>query len=117
MPIIKNLEKDLTISGDDKLLGSDGVDGSTRNYLVSDLANFIQTEGVTYKHHQNNTSDTWTIQHDLNLQDYLPHVNIKLSGGGSFDNVQAMGLVTYVDKNTLRINLADPASGYAYIKK
>lgn len=117
MPRIKNLEKDLTIHGNDKLLGSDGQDGSTKNYLVSDLANFIVAEGGSFKHHQNNASDTWTITHNLNLDDYLPHVNIKLSGGGTFDNVQAMGVVTFIDKNTLRINLADPASGYAYIKK
>ena len=41
MPRIKNIERDFTIHGNDKVLGSDGQDGSTKNYLVSDLANFI----------------------------------------------------------------------------
>jgi hypothetical protein len=47
----------------------------------------------------------------------LPHVNIKLSGGGTFNNVQAMGVVTYVTKDQLTISLADAHSGYAYILK
>ena len=33
------------------------------------------------------------------------------------NNVTLNKHVTYIDKNTLGINLADPASGYAYIKK
>jgi|TARA_R100000458_G_C8262665_1_gene238041 hypothetical protein len=115
MPRINKIQNDATITGDDKLLGSD-VSGATRNFKLSDVADFCNTGG-SYKHHQNNAATTWTITHNLNLEDYLPHVNIKVSGGGTYNNVQAMGIVTYVNKNELTINLVDPASGYAYIKK
>ena len=40
-----------------------------------------------------------------------------LSGGGTYANVQAQGVVTYVNNNSLKINLAKSESGYAYIKK
>ena len=115
MPRINKIQNDATITGDDKLLGSD-VSGATRNFKLSDVADFCNLGG-SYKHHQNNAATTWTVTHNLNLEDYLPHVNIKVSGGGTYNNVQAMGIVTYVNKNELTINLVDPASGYAYIKK
>jgi len=115
MPRINKLTTDTTLTGDDKLLGSD-VSGATRNYKLSDVADFCNTGG-SYQHHQNSASQTWTITHNLNLTDYLPHVNVKLSGGATYNNVQAMGIVTYVNKNQLTINFIDQKSGYAYIKK
>jgi len=116
MPRISKYELDGSLSDNDKLLGSDEA-GNTKNFKLKDVANFVAESGGVFKHHQNNTSATWTITHNLDLEDYLPHVNIKLSGGGSFNNVQAMGIVTYVNKNQLTISFADPTSGYAYIKK
>ena len=116
MPRINKLTTDTTLTGDDKLLGSD-VSGATRNYKLSDVANFVQAEGGVFKHHQNSAAQTWTITHNLNLVDYLPHVNVKLSGGSTYNNVQAMGIVTYVNQNQLTINFLDQKSGYAYIKK
>ncbi len=117
MPRIQNLPNDASISANDKLLGTD-VDGTTKNYLISDVTTFVANNMTTqYKHHQNNAATTWSITHNLDLEDYLPCVSIKLSGGGSFANIQAMGVVTYVNKNQLTISLANAASGYAYIKK
>jgi hypothetical protein len=116
MPKINQIQKDLTLSNNDKLLGSD-ESGATRNYTMKQVADFVSTLGQSYKHHQNNASTTWSIQHDLNLVDYLPQVNIKLSGGGTYNNVQALGVVTYVDKDNLTITLVDAASGYAYLTK
>ena len=51
MPRIETFEKDNTITGNDKLLGTD-VSGATKNYLVSDLSTFINKQ--QYVHHQNN---------------------------------------------------------------
>ena len=116
MPRISRYANDTSISDNDKLLGSDEA-GNTKNFRVSDLSNFFAESTGIFKHHQNNTAATWTITHNLDLEDYLPHVNVKLSGGGTYNNVQAMGIVTYVNKNQLTINFADPTSGYAYIKK
>ena len=116
MPRITNIQKDLTLSKDDKLLGSDKT-GATRNYSLEDIATFVESENSSvYKHHQNNAATTWTITHNLDLADYLPIVNIKLSGGGTYNNVQAMGVVTYLTKDSLKIELADAASGYAFLK-
>ena len=116
MPKINQIQNDLELNAEDKLLGSD-VSGETRNYTMSQVADFVAGLGQVYKHHQNNASTTWSINHNLNLSDYLPQVNIKLSGGGTFNNVQALGVVTYVDKDNLTISLADAASGYAYLSK
>jgi hypothetical protein len=118
MPRIKNIQLDSALTSNDKLLGSDSS-GATRNFSLDQVATYIKTSQDTntvYKHHQNNAATTWTITHNLDLADYLPHVNIKLSGGGTYNNIQAMGVVTYVSKDQLTIGLADSASGYAYIK-
>ena len=114
MPKIKNIERDLAIQANDKLLGTD-VSGATKNYLISDVADFIKASGLAHKHHQVNASPEWSITHNLNLEDYLPNVTIKMSGGVLINNIQALGLVTYVDKDTLKINLLNAESGYAYI--
>jgi len=117
MPRINKLTTDTTLTGDDKLLGSDSS-GATRNYTLEQITNFVIEEGTdSYKHHQNSASAEWVITHNLNLTDYLPSVTIKLSGGGTYANVQAQGVVTYVNNNSLKINLAKSESGYAYIKK
>ena len=47
MPRINKLTTDTTLTGDDKLLGSD-VSGATRNYKLSDVANFVQAEGGVF---------------------------------------------------------------------
>ncbi len=116
MPKIKNIERDLVIQANDKLLGTD-ISGATKNYLVQDIAAFINASaaGQSHKHHQNNASTEWTISHGLGLADYLPNVTIKMSGGVLINNIQALGLVTYVDKDTLKINLLNAESGYAYV--
>ena len=116
MPRIQNIEDDATLSNNDKLLGSDST-GATRNFPLPALAEFLVTGTSAFKHHQNNASATWTITHNLDLEHYLPHVNIKLSGGATYNNVQAMGIVTYITKDKLKIEFLDNRSGYAYIKK
>ena len=116
MPKMQRYGQDGDVTNSDILLGQDSS-GETKTYTVSSLTSFIQSNAGVFKHHQNNASNTWTINHNLDIPDYLPLVNIKVSGGGSFNNVQAMGVVTYLTKDSLKIELADPASGYAYIKK
>ena len=65
-----------------------------------------------HTHHQNNASDTWTINHNLNK---FPAVTIKFSTGATYTNVGAFAGVQYTDENNLTINLAAAQSGYAYI--
>jgi hypothetical protein len=125
MARISKYTQDTSVSGTDKLLGSDSG-GSTKNFSIESLSNFFAGNAGVYKHHQNNSATSWGVTdgsggfwivHDLNLEDYLPNVTLKMSTGVVYTNVQGMGLVTYVDKNKLRIQFAAAESGYAYIKK
>jgi len=116
MPRIKNIQTDNTIHADDKVLGSD-VTGVTRNFKISDIAAYVETanSGI-FKHHQNAAASTWTITHNLNLENYLPNISITI-GSGTYQNVQATGIVTYVNKNELTISFSSDQTGFAYVKK
>ena len=46
----------------------------------------------------------------------MKQINVKLSGGGTYNNVQAMGVVTYLTKDSLKIEFSTANSGYAYLK-
>ena len=116
MARIKNFELDSNITDTDKLLGTD-ESGNTKNYKLKDLSNFFAVSAGVFKHHQNSAAAEWTINHDLDLADYLPHVTVKMSGGAVYPNIQGMGMVTYVDKDNLKINFVGVHSGYAYLKK
>ena len=116
MARINSYGLDANITDNDKLLGSD-ESGNTKNFSISSLKTFFESNTGVKKHHQNNASATWTITHNLDLADYLPCVNVKLSGGATFNNVQAMGIVTYLTKDSLKIEFLSAKSGYAYLKK
>jgi hypothetical protein len=88
--------------------------GQTLKY-DSSLSKWVN-KTTEYKHNQNNAAETWTITHNLGLESYLPSVSIILSGGASYDNVQALGIVEYINENELTINFLSAKSGYAYIK-
>ena len=112
MARLKSYQKDTSISADDKVIGSDST-GVTRNYLISDLANFIHGEGGTYVHTQNSASTTWTINHNLGR---FPSVSIKFSSSDNvYTNVQAFAGVVYNSNNQITINLAAAESGFAYL--
>jgi len=68
---------------------------------------------INYTHHQNNASNTWTINHNLGK---FPSVSIKFSSSDSvYANVGAFAGVSYTNENNLTINLAAAESGYAYL--
>tara|TARA_Y100000401_G_scaffold117536_1_gene126945 strand:- start:1419 stop:1769 length:351 start_codon:yes stop_codon:yes gene_type:complete len=116
MPRIKNIQKDLTLTSEDKLLGSD-KDGATRNYSLGDIAKFVEDNSAgVFKHVQTNAAATWTVTHNLDLNNYLPNVTVKISGG-TYANVQATGIVTYVNNNELTIAFSSAQAGLAYIRK
>lgn len=116
MPRIKNIQKDSALTKDDKLLGSDET-GSTRNFTLGDIATFVESENSgTHKHHQNTSAATWTITHNLDLENYLPAVSVKIATG-TYNNIQATGIVTYVNKNELTISFSTSQTGFAYLRK
>ena len=113
MPRIKNIEKDGTITENDKLLGTD-VSGETKNYLVKDLATFFKSSQFVFN--QQNASASWgtdgIITHNLNK---FPSVVIKFSSSPEYTNVSALGGVQYLDENRIKITLAAAESGFAYL--
>mgnify|MGYP007063333750 CR=1 FL=1 len=116
MPRISKFQLDGSISETDKLLGSD-ESGNTRNFKIKDLENYFAESAGVYKHYQSSAASEWVITHNLDLENYLPHVSVKMSGGAIYTNIQSMGMVTYVDKDNLKINFIGDHTGYAYIKK
>jgi len=68
MPKIKIIERDPTVTGDDKVLGTD-VSGVTRNYLVSDIVSFgnLGTIGFTTVTH---VGGTHTIDLNVSANNY-----------------------------------------------
>ena len=99
---------------------------SLNNFSIESLSNYFAENAGVHKHHQNNAATSWgssdgsggyKITHNLDLENYLPNVTLKMSGGAVYANAQGLGLVTYVDENSLRIQFSAAESGYAYIKK
>lgn len=118
MPRIVNYEKDTTINDEDKVIGSD-QNGATKNFTLADIKTYVNTgasESGAYKHTQTSASATWTVNHNLDLENFLPSVTLKLDTG-TYANVQAYGMVTYVNENQLTIGFGSARSGLAYIKK
>lgn len=115
MPRIKNYVQDQTVTAQDKVIGSD-VSGVTRNYTMKQIADFAAENAGVHKHYQNNASTSWVIDHNLDLDNYLPSVTLKLDTG-TFANVQGMGIVTWNTKDRLTISFSSAQTGYAYIKK
>ena len=112
MPRIKNLSIDDTINNNDKLLGTDGTTGQTKNYKIEDLKTFIKKERL-FIHHQNSASTTWTINHNT---ESFPSVSLKFSSSDEiYENVGAFAGVKYDNNNTITITLAAAESGYAYL--
>lgn len=104
-----------TIDTASDVIVSNVSDGDILEY--SSTSSAWQNKKVTHKHFQNNSSETWDITHNLGLQNYLPTITVKLTEGAVYNDVQAMGIVTYINENRLTINFLQSQSGYAYIKK
>lgn len=63
--------------------------------------------GGTHTHNQDVSSNSWTINHNL---DYYPSVSIVDSAGTS-----VFGDVQYIDTNTVIVNFTDPFAGKAFL--
>ena len=116
MPKISRYGQDQAVTGGDKLLGQDSS-GATRTYTIASVSTFIQGEinaGATYKHTQNNPSDQWTVSHNLNIADALPHITIK-SDSGTYNNYEILGDIRYVNANQFTINFHTAQRGFAFV--
>lgn len=79
-----------------------GLDQDTINYI-----NNLFINGSTYHHIQSSPSDTWTFTHNLNKR---TSVTIENNNGEVI-----IGLIKYVDNNTVTINFNQLVDGHAWI--
>ena len=113
MPKIESYNNDVTINDNDKLIGSDGDTGVTKNYTINDLKTYFASTVGYYEHTQTIASTTWVVPHDL---DKFPSVSIKFSSSDEvYTNIGALAGVIYTDRNNLTITLAAAESGVAYL--
>ena len=116
MPKMQRYGQDSELTANDKLLGQDSG-GETKTFSLSSLTSHISaavgTAG-TYKHTQNSASTTWTVTHNLNKEDVLPHVTIK-SDSGTFNNYEILGDIRYINQNQLTINYHTAQRGFAFV--
>ena len=115
MARISTYEQDVTISGADKVLGTDSVTGGTKNFTLGSVLSLVtgsinvpgEDEVDSYIHTQSQASATWTVQHNL---DKYPSVVI-------VDNEDDVvhGQINYQSKNTIIITFSAAFAGKAYL--
>jgi len=115
MARISTYDKDNTVTGTDKLLGTDSVTGQTKNFSLSSFNTLVsgtinvpgQDEVDSYVHEQNSPSAVWTINHNLNKYPSIVLVDTE-------DDV-IYGEVNYESNNTIIITLSAAISGKAFL--
>jgi len=115
MARISTYKKDTTISGADKVLGTDSATGGTKNFTLSSVLSLVtgsinvpgEDEVESYVHTQNSPSAVWTISHDLSKYPSVVLVDTE-------DNV-IYGEVNYESNNTIIITLSAAISGKAFL--
>lgn len=115
MARISTYEQDVTISGADKVLGTDSVTGGTKNFRLGSVLSLVtgsinvpgEDEVDSYVHTQAVTSSVWTINHQL---DKYPSVVIV----DDDDNVVHCN-VNYQDKNNIVATFSASVTGKAYL--
>jgi len=116
MPKISRYGQDQAVTGGDKLLGQDSS-GATRTYTIASVSTFVQGEisaSATYKHTQDTLDTQWTVNHNLNIADALPHITIK-SDSGTYNNYEILGDIRYVNANRFTINFHTAQRGFAFV--
>lgn len=115
MARISTYEQDSTMSGSDKVIGTDSVTGETKNFTLGSVLSLVtgtinvpgEDEVESYVHTQSSASSTWTINHQL---DKYPSVVIV----DNDDNV-VHGGINYQDKNTVVVTFSAAFAGKAYL--
>ena len=113
MPKISRYGQDSQLTNDDKLLGQDSS-GATKTYTIQSLTNHVAQNASKFKFTQNTLSSTWTVTHNLNIADHLPHVTIK-SDSGTYNNYEILGDIRYVNANQLIIEFHTAQRGFAFV--
>ena len=115
MARISTYEQDATMSGADKVIGTDSVTGGTKNFTLGSVLSLVtgsinvpgEDEVDSYIHDQGQAYHVWTIQHNL---DKYPSVVVVDNG----DDV-VHGQINYQSKNTIIITFSAAFAGKAYL--
>lgn len=115
MARISTYDQDSTVSGSDKVIGTDSVTGGTKNFTLSSITSLIagsinvpgEDEVDSYVHTQSSASSTWTVNHQL---DKYPSVVVVDN-----DDDVVHGGINYQDKNTVVITFSAAFAGKAYL--
>ena len=115
MARISTYEQDSTISGSDKVVGTDSVTGGTKNFTLGSILSLVtgsinvpgEDEVDSYVHDQSVASNTWTVAHSL---DKYPSVMVVDTN----DDV-VYGNINYQSKNTIIISFSAAFAGKAYL--
>ena len=115
MARISTYDQDGTVTGTDKLLGTDSATGQTKNFALSSFTTLVsgtinvpgEDEVDSYVHTQNSPSAVWTINHNLSKYPSVVLVDTE-------DDV-IYGEVNYESNNTIIITLSAAISGKAFL--
>lgn len=115
MARISTYDQDSTVSGADKVVGTDSATGNTKNFTLGSILSLVtgtinvpgQDEVDSYVHTQSSSSMVWTINHQL---DKFPSVNIV-----DASNDVIYGNINYQDSNTIVLNFSASITGKAYL--
>ena len=88
MPKIKDIQADINVSNNDKLLGTD-ISGSTRNYLISDISKFFKNTNAA------GIAGQFTYQYKLgNLNG--GQMGVTFSSGSTFQNATSLKVSKFI---------------------
>ena len=88
MPKIKDIQADINVSNNDKLLGTD-ISGSTRNYLISDISKFFKNTNAA------GIAGQFTYQYKLgNLNG--GQMGVTFSSGSTFQNATSIKVSKFI---------------------
>ena len=88
MPKIKDIQADINVTNNDKLLGTD-ISGSTRNYLISDISKFFKNTNAA------GIAGQFTYQYKLgNLNG--GQMGVTFSSGSTFQNATSLKVSKFI---------------------
>jgi hypothetical protein len=88
MPKIKDIQADINVTDNDKLLGTD-ISGSTRNYLISDISKFFKNTNAA------GIAGQFTYQYKLgNLNG--GQIGVTFSSGSTFQNATSLKVSKFI---------------------
>ena len=93
MPKIQNIQADQSISGNDKLLGSDSG-GGTRNYVIGDVTKFFKNTNAA------GIAGQFTYQYKSVAPFNAGSMRVTFSSGLTFQNATSIKISKFIHNST-----------------